>query len=98
MEVSPVSVRLETVVDECLRTVEPMVKSDRLRLVKAIDPGLPSLTTDEDKLKQILINLLSNAVKFTDAGTVTVAASRQDGHIAISVADTGIGIPRRRWS
>jgi signal transduction histidine kinase/DNA-binding response OmpR family regulator len=93
MEVRPVSVRLETVVDECLRTVEPMVKSDRLRLVKAIDPGLPSLTTDEDKLKQILINLLSNAVKFTDAGTVTVAARPRDGNIAISVTDTGIGIP-----
>jgi len=93
MEVRPVSVRVDTLVDECLRTVEPMVKSERVRLVKAVDADLPPLTTDEDKLKQILINLLSNAVKFTEAGTVTVAAGLRNGHIAISVTDTGIGIP-----
>jgi signal transduction histidine kinase/DNA-binding response OmpR family regulator len=93
MEVRPVSVRVETIVEECLRTVEPMVKSDRLRLVKAMDADLPALTTDEDKLKQILINLLSNAVKFTEAGTVTVAGQKQGDRIAVSVTDTGIGIP-----
>ncbi len=93
MEVRPVSVRLGALVDECLRTVEPMVKSERLRLVKAVDAGLPQLTTDEDKLKQILINLLSNAIKFTETGTVTVAAGARAGQIAITVADTGIGIP-----
>jgi signal transduction histidine kinase/CheY-like chemotaxis protein len=93
MEVRPVSVPLEALVDQCLRTVEPTVKSERLRLVKALDPALPVLTTDEDKLKQILINLLSNATKFTEAGSVTVTAKQDADRIAISVADTGIGIP-----
>jgi len=93
MEVHSSTLDLEPLVDLCLRTVEPLVKSDRLQLVKSLEPGLPSLLTDQDKLKQVLINLLSNAVKFTEEGTVTVAARRQDGQIAIAIADTGIGIP-----
>jgi CheY-like chemotaxis protein/anti-sigma regulatory factor (Ser/Thr protein kinase) len=80
-------------VDLCLRTVEPTVKSERVRLVKALPPELPPLVTDEDKVRQILINLLSNAVKFTEAGTVTVSARPEDGRVIIVVKDTGIGIP-----
>src|SRR5207247_3731187 len=73
--------------------VEPLVKSDRLRLVKALADDLPPLFTDQDKLKQILINLLSNAVKFTPEGTVTVTARHRDEEFTLAVADTGIGIP-----
>jgi signal transduction histidine kinase/DNA-binding response OmpR family regulator len=93
MEVQPVSFELEALVDVCLRTVEPMVKSERLHLVKAMGAGLPPLSTDQDKLKQILINLLGNGIKFTEAGTITVTARRRDGRVEIAIADTGIGIP-----
>jgi signal transduction histidine kinase/CheY-like chemotaxis protein len=93
VEVRPVRFELPPLVGECLRTVEPMVKSERLRLVKDIEAGMPPLYTDRDKLRQILINLLSNAIKFTEAGTVTVTAGREGPRIAIVVADTGIGIP-----
>lgn len=93
MEVHPVSFALEPLVDGCLRTVEPMVKSEKLRLVKELQTDLPLLFTDQDKLKQILINLLGNAVKFTEEGTITVTARCRDGEVAIAVADTGIGIP-----
>jgi len=93
MEVQPVSFELEALVDLCLRTVEPMVKSERVRLLKEMEADLPLLSTDQDKLKQILMNLLSNAIKFTEAGTITVTARRCDGQVEIAVADTGIGIP-----
>ncbi len=93
MEVRSVRFDLAPLVDECMRTIEPMVKSERLRLVKQMEAELPPLDTDRDKLKQILMNLLSNAVKFTEAGTITVTARRQDGRVALAVADTGIGVP-----
>ena len=93
MEVHVVCFELEPLIDLCLRTVEPLVKSERLRLVKELEDSLPPLFTDQDKLKQILMNLLSNAIKFTEAGTITVMAHCQEGGVIISVADTGIGIP-----
>ena len=54
---------------------------------------LPTLTTDEGKVSQILRNLISNALKFTEAGEVRVAAEIGEGEtVTFSVADTGIGI------
>jgi PAS domain S-box-containing protein len=92
-EVHPVTFPLEPLLETCLRMVEPMVKAEKLRLLKQVDANLPSLTTDKERLQQILINLLSNAVKFTDNGTIAISARKHRGEIMISVADTGIGIP-----
>jgi signal transduction histidine kinase/DNA-binding response OmpR family regulator len=93
VEIRPVAFDIEPLVDLCLRTVEPLVKSERVHLVKAIETDLPRLHTDEDKVKQILINLLSNAIKFTDEGTITVTVARRGHDVTLAVADSGIGIP-----
>ena len=55
---------------------------------------LPLLRADERKTKQVLINLISNAVKFTPRGGVIEVSGRLDmqAGLAITVADTGIGI------
>jgi PAS domain S-box-containing protein len=62
-----------------------------LRLEKA--PGLPpACIGDALRLGQVLLNLLTNAVKFTEAGGVTLSASRQGGQLVFGVSDTGIGM------
>jgi signal transduction histidine kinase/ActR/RegA family two-component response regulator len=64
-----------------------------------VDSEIPdTLKGDPGKLLQVLLNLTSNAIKFTPAGKVTVTATckhktQERIAIAISVADTGIGIP-----
>jgi signal transduction histidine kinase len=51
------------------------------------------LRSDRIKLARVIDNLLGNAIKFTNAGGVTVAASREpDGNAVICVSDTGVGI------
>ena len=94
MDVRPVSFQLESLIDVCLRTVEPMVRPEQLHLSKDLEADLPELFTDQEKLKQILMNLVSNAVKFTEAGSVTVRARRNGARLDVSVIDTGIGIPQ----
>jgi signal transduction histidine kinase len=60
----------------------------------AIGAECTAVVADPDRLKQILSNLLVNAVKFTEQGSITLAAERTaDGAVALSVTDTGIGIP-----
>lgn len=54
---------------------------------------LPRVYTEPDKLKIIVRNLVANAVKFTDRGSVEITAERRDGGLAITVTDTGVGIP-----
>jgi PAS domain S-box-containing protein len=90
IEVVAAETPLAPVLEQCLRTVEPLVK---VPLVKAFDGGLPAILVDEAKLRQVVINLLSNAAKFTDQGSIQVRAQASNGSVAIAVADTGIGIP-----
>jgi signal transduction histidine kinase len=92
-EVYPVEFVLGPMLAECLHTVEPVLKSEQVRLVHEVAADLPTLYTDRDKVKQILMNLLSNAVKFTHAGTITLTARAYKGTLLMAVADTGIGIP-----
>ncbi|MGD0947548.1 MAG: ATP-binding protein [Candidatus Binatia bacterium] len=69
-------------------------REERLRVAFSwqVAPGLPPLRTDGVKLKIVIKNLISNALKFTDHGSVTVSVAPNDGGVAITVADTGIGI------
>lgn len=92
MALHPTWVKLGPVLETCLRTVEPLVKHDRVQLTMAADADLPTLYTDEEKLRQILMNLLSNAAKFTEQGTIRVTAQPQGDSLSIAITDTGIGI------
>jgi ammonium transporter len=87
----------ETQVAEVLREVteslEPLVDRPAVRLVVQGDEGLPSVVTDRDKVRQILLNLLSNAIKYTDQGSIAVRAEAADGRLRVDISDTGVGIP-----
>jgi len=98
MEVKPSEFALTPVLDLCLRTVEPLVKTEGVRLVRDVADPPAMLRTDEEKLRQILINLLSNAIKFTQAGSVTLRVRPAGEDIAFAVIDTGIGIPAEALS
>lgn len=57
-----------------------------------IDPGLPVIVADADRLHQVIINLLNNAAKFTEQGSVTVRAFPRFGQVRVEISDTGLGI------
>jgi two-component system phosphate regulon sensor histidine kinase PhoR len=57
-------------------------------------PSLPTLSTDPDKFRQVLINLIENAVKYSpEGGRIEVTIEPRDGHLSIAVRDEGLGIP-----
>ena len=93
VEVNPDDVPLAPVLEQCMRTVEPLVKVEAVTLVREFAGALPHMYVDEQKLRQIVINLLSNAAKFTARGSIRLEAHAANGSVAITVADTGIGIP-----
>lgn len=64
------------------------------QFANVLDPRLPIMTADQDKLVQVMTNLVSNAVKYSpDAGTITITSTESGGTIQVSVRDEGIGIP-----
>ena len=87
------------------RTFRQLAADKGLGFTISMDSGLPkTVRTDEKRLQQIVLNLLSNAFKFTSQGEVTLhfgveksrranGGSQLPSAFAISVSDTGIGIP-----
>ena len=66
----------------------------------AVEAGAERLHADPDALRQILTNLFDNALRYIPApgGRVTVTARAGSGRIAVTVADTGTGIPTAHLS
>ena len=59
-----------------------------------LDPRLPIVVGDRDRLVQVVSNLVNNAVKYSpDGGTVTLSSRAEGGFALVSVTDTGVGIP-----
>ncbi len=59
-----------------------------------LDPRLPIVTGDRDRLVQVVSNLVNNAVKYSpEGGTVTLTSRSEGGYALVTVADTGLGIP-----
>jgi signal transduction histidine kinase/CHASE3 domain sensor protein/CheY-like chemotaxis protein len=99
MEVQPEEVPLSRLVESLRNVFEPLAMQKGLELRTSIAPRCPdAIETDRLRLEQVLKNLLSNAIKFTEAGSVSLDVSQVDGRLAISVTDTGIGIPREQQS
>ena len=90
VRVAPVSVDgLLKMLRRIMRPLAP--RGVALRI--AMEPDLPALWTDENKVSQVLRNLVGNALKFTEQGHVEVRARRgEEGRVCFEVEDTGIGI------
>ena len=99
MDVNPERFDVAKLIKSCCDTVSPLVQ-EGVELKQEIADDIGEANTDKARLQQMVINLLSNAIKFTDSGSVTVTAERVSGRgenggesLAISVSDTGKGIP-----
>src|SRR5690606_29488646 len=87
-------VELRPLVERTLDVIAPLASQQRIDLVYHIDDDVPpTIMSDGDRVRQVLVNLLTNAVKFTDEGEVGLLVSRAGAagdHVAFEVRDTGV--------
>lgn len=81
-------------INQSLTAVQAKALEKGLSLSAEVPQGLPRVYIDFLRIKQVLLNLLENAIAHTPGGgSITVTAEQQGNMVAISVADTGEGIP-----
>lgn len=73
--------------------VEPAARQKGLSIQVSVPADAPSIVTDPDKVRQVLVNVAGNAVKFTDRGHILLALESDASEVRFIVHDTGPGIP-----
>ncbi|MDR3601724.1 MAG: response regulator [Desulfosporosinus sp.] len=109
MEVNYENMSLEEFLDYVERTFRQIAMDKGLGFTINLDNELPeSISTDTQRVQQIINNLVSNAFKFTKEGGVTINVGRPNqadfpkldidygNSISIAISDTGIGIPAEK--
>ena len=81
--------------ENVVRAMEMDARAHRHEMTLTIASPLPQFFGDRERIEQVFVNIISNAIKYTpDGGRITIEARCDAGKILISVADTGIGIPK----
>lgn len=86
-------IRIAPFLERIKLKMKPQYLAKGVLLLTSVKPSGLELTTDEDKLDQVLVNLLDNALRYTDSGgEVKVACREADGLLEMKVQDSGRGI------
>lgn len=88
------SIQPQELLGQVKQSFEPIADEQQVTLRLEVEPNLPDINVDRERMVQVLANLVSNALHFTpEGGSVTLLARREGDKVQIAVKDTGSGIP-----
>jgi signal transduction histidine kinase len=87
-------VNLSALLEAVIQRFHPLASSGRVHIDLQVQPGLPVIWGDGDRVSQVFTNLMDNALKFTPSGgRIVLAMSVRDGWACTAITDSGPGIP-----
>ena len=86
--------QITEVIKNSVQDMQSYVRGRGLTLKTRIQPDLPPIQGDKNRMMQVLTDLIDNAIKFTEKGGIVIEAKRERDNIQVTVKDTGIGISR----
>lgn len=93
LTIKPAPTDVAPLVEDAVRTMRSQTEAARQALHQEIEPGLPQISVDRDRIRQVLVNLLTNAHEYSGEGaSIAVTARRRDGRVEMAVSDTGPGM------
>jgi signal transduction histidine kinase len=94
LQVRPEPTALGPLVEDVVRTMRAQTEASDQTLTERIDPNLPLVNVEADRIRQILVNLVTNAHEYSpEQASIQVGARVADNGVEITVTDTGPGIP-----
>jgi two-component system, NtrC family, sensor histidine kinase KinB len=86
-------VRTKDLLDTAIDELRPQVEAKGLDFKVEAPAELPNVIVDRSQVQRVLTNLVVNAIRYTKQGEIKISASPRGNFVAISVSDTGTGIP-----
>jgi len=94
MELNRSAFGVREAIEYSLSMVRERAQQRSIRLDCDITGGVDELFADRLRITQVIVNLVTNAVKFTPAGgRISVTATTDGAEVAVSVSDSGPGVP-----
>jgi signal transduction histidine kinase len=94
LSIRPQPTQPATLVEDIVRTMRAQTESSDQTLTEQIDPNLPLVNVEADRIRQILVNLVTNAHEYSpERASIQVGARVADNGVEIYVTDNGPGIP-----
>ncbi len=94
LAVTPKPTAVTPLIDDAVRTMRGQTEGAHQILSQRVDPGLPLVEVEADRIRQILVNLLTNAHEYSPEGaSIEITARVADADVEIAVTDNGPGIP-----
>jgi len=93
LTIKPTPTDAGSLVEDAVRTMRSQTEAKGQSLRHAIEPGLPQVSVDKDRIRQVLVNLLTNAHEYSpQRATIEVTAARHGAEVEIAVSDDGPGM------
>jgi signal transduction histidine kinase len=97
--ITPEPTALAPLIEDVVRTMRAQTEAKGQTLEARIEPDLPPIHAEGDRIRQILVNLLTNAHEYSPEGaSIGVMARVVDAEVEITVSDNGPGIPENQLS
>ncbi|HEX3042857.1 MAG TPA: HAMP domain-containing sensor histidine kinase [Solirubrobacterales bacterium] len=94
LSIRPQPTEVAPLVEDVVRTMRAQTEAGGQALSEQVEPGLPPIVVEPDRIRQILVNLLTNAHEYSPEGASIGVSARADGaEVEITVSDDGPGIP-----
>jgi signal transduction histidine kinase len=94
LAIKPTPTDVGSLVGDAVKTMRGQTESAQQTLSESVEPGLPQVNVDPDRIRQVLVNLLTNAHEYCpERASIAVTAALDGGEVEIAVSDDGPGMP-----
>jgi signal transduction histidine kinase len=95
LTIKPVPTDVGSLVADAVRTMRSQTESSQQTLSESVEAGLPRVSVDPDRIRQVLVNLLTNAHEYCpERASIEVTAALDGAEVEIAISDDGPGMPK----
>lgn len=96
MKFIPEKTNVEKMIKDATETMQTVAEVKHIKIISEIEPEIPELMIDQERIKQVIMNLLNNATKFSpEASRIFVRVKKEHENILFEVEDFGRGISKK---